>query len=114
MDTVGPSRTPRAMTPQPSLLIVTSKVQIDEIVAGAVERALRRHGPPAPGPVSEGSAVGYLTNRQAMAALGVSKATLARWRTDGTLPFSKVGASVFYAVADIDAALASRRIHRPA
>lgn len=58
--------------------------------------------------------IAFLTNREAQKALGVSKATLARWRKDGTLPYSKVGQSVYYAVDDVNALLASRQVRRAA
>lgn len=50
----------------------------------------------------------YLTNREACEYLGLSRSTLARLRGDGTLRYSKLGANVFYALADIEALLASR------
>ena len=37
-----------------------------------------------------------LSNKEAMEFLDVSKSTLHRWRDDGTLPYSKIGASVYY------------------
>ncbi|MEL6444434.1 MAG: helix-turn-helix domain-containing protein [Bacteroidota bacterium] len=73
---------------------------IRPIVEDAVARAL----PEAPGesrPVSKE----WLTNREAMDYLGLSKATLARYRADGTLPYSKVGANIYYRFGDIDALL---------
>ena len=42
-----------------------------------------------------------LSNREAREFLDVSKSTLQRWRDDGTLPYSKVGASVYYEREDL-------------
>ena len=55
----------------------------------------------------------WLTNREAQGYLGISRATLARYRADGTLPYSKVGQSVFYRLADVEALLEAARV-RPA
>ena len=52
---------------------------------------------------------GWLTNKEAMAYLGLSRASLARFRADGTLPYSKIGGSVFYKLADVEALLESGR-----
>jgi len=47
----------------------------------------------------------WMTNREAMEYLGVSKATLQRYRSDGRLPFSKVDGLIFYRCSDISAFL---------
>ncbi len=97
------------MPPNISPVIVTSRVALDEAVAVAIERTLRHLNvtPREPEPPGVGS-----LRQQASAdtALGVSKPTLARWRKNGTLPFSKVGGSVYVAVADVQALLESRRV----
>ena len=56
----------------------------------------------------------YMTNPEAQKVLGVSRATLARWRKDGTIPYSKLGRSVYYAVEDVEVLLASRQIRSAA
>ena len=96
------------MPPNISPVIVTSRVALDEAVAVAIERTLRHLNVTPREPEPPG--VGWLTNKQAQTALGVSKPTLARWRKNGTLPFSKVGGSVYVAVADVQALLESRRV----
>ena len=96
------------MSPEVSPVIVTSRAALDESVAAAVERTLKRLNASPVERQSEG--VGWLTNRGAQAALGVSKPTLARWRKAGTLAYSKVGGSVYYAVSDVEALLESRRV----
>jgi DNA-binding transcriptional MerR regulator len=47
----------------------------------------------------------WLTNREAMTYLGVSKSTLQRYRSDGLLPYSKIGLKLYYKVSDIEALL---------
>lgn len=49
----------------------------------------------------------WLTNRECQAYLGLSKATLARYRASGKLPFSKLGSSVYYRVEDVEGLLES-------
>ena len=41
-----------------------------------------------------------------MTELELSRPTLARYRADGTLPYAKLGQSVYYRLADIEALLA--------
>lgn len=65
-------------------------------------------------PERDRPAVRWLTNKEAQETLGVSKATLARWRADKTLEFAKVGQSVYYSVDDVNALLESRRVRRAA
>ena len=50
----------------------------------------------------------WLTQRECLAYIGVSKATLARWRMSGLLAYSKIGQLLFYRREDIDALLASQ------
>ena len=88
-------------------IVVSSRGQIEAIICAAVERAVSRlsaarHEPERP-------AIGWVTNAEARRLLGLSTPTLARWRADGTLPFSKVGRKVYYERAAIDGLLASRR-----
>ena len=44
----------------------------------------------------------WLTNAEALEYLGLSKATLSRFRSSGILPYSKVGKSVYYRRIDLD------------
>lgn len=84
------------------IVIVTTKLALNEAVEAAVERAAARLAArlrvdaPGAGPKA------WLTNRETQAYLGLSKATLARYRADGRLPFSRVGSSVFYRTSDIE------------
>jgi hypothetical protein len=93
-------------------IIVSSRAALDEAVSVAVERTLKRLNV---APLeSEAPGIGWLTNKEAQRTLQTSKATLARWRADGTLPYSKVGQSVYYSVEDVNALLESRRVRRAA
>lgn len=91
-------------------LVLTTPAELQRLVTGAVERAL--NAAPRPAPAPDRPALGYLSNREACASLSVSKATLARWRANGTLAYSKIGGAVFYAVEDVDALLRSNRVAR--
>lgn len=99
-----------------SPVIVATKTALNEAVEAAVERAVSRLAPRFR--VDErdrpGDAKTYLTNAEAQAYLGLSKATLARYRADGTLPYSKVGSSVFYRTADVEALIERGRTDRSA
>ena len=44
----------------------------------------------------------WLTNAEALEYLGLSKATLSRFRSSGKLSYSKVGKSVYYKRTDLD------------
>ena len=64
-------------------------------------RAILGEGPkkqasPAPAPKQ------YFTSSEVQALLSISKATLARWRKNGILPYSKIGSKVFYNRIDLD------------
>lgn len=86
-------------------VIVTSKGQLSDAVEAAVERAVSRLAPRFRPDERDRPSKAYLTNREAQDYLGLSKATLARYRADGTLPYSKVGQSVYYRLADVEALL---------
>ncbi|MGB3542591.1 helix-turn-helix domain-containing protein [Rubrivirga sp.] len=92
-----------------SVVIVTSKGQLTETVEAAVQRAVSCLGKP----TRDHPPKAFLTNREAQEYLGLSKATLARYRADGTLPYSKVGQSVFYRLADIEAVLERHAVASP-
>jgi hypothetical protein len=47
----------------------------------------------------------WLTNKEAQDFLGLSRATLQRYRDRGTLPYSKVGGNIYYRYADVVALL---------
>jgi hypothetical protein len=100
-------------------VIVTSKTQLVEAVEAAVERAVSRLAPrfrvdERDRPGSPGGPKAFLTNAEAQRYLGLSKATLARYRADGTLPFSKIRSSVYYRLQDVEALLMSSATRRDA
>ena len=84
-------------------LIVTSKSDLQRIVYASVEAAtvklLSRIQPAASGPKE------WLTNKEAMDFLGLSKTTLQRYRTSGKLPYSKIGGNIYYRYEDLVAIL---------
>ena len=84
-------------------VIVTSKRDLQRIVNASVEAAtakvLSQVQQAASGPKE------WLTNREAMAFLGLSKTSLQRYRSSGRLPFSKIEGSIFYRYADLLAVL---------
>ena len=91
-------------------VIVTTESKLRGLVEAAVEVAFGRLAPRLSPAERDRPEKGWLTNREAQGYLGLSKATLARYRADGTLPYSKVGASVFYRLDDVEALLAGARV----
>ena len=76
---------------------------IEPMIREAIQSAL-----PASDAVRPGK--GWLTNAETMTYLGLSRPTLARYRKDGRLPYSKVGSSVFYRLADVEALLEANAV----
>lgn len=89
-----------------NVVIVTTKRALTEAVESAVERA--RVLPVARLRVDEraGGTKTWVTSAEGQAYLGLSRSTLVRYRKGGLLPFSRVGASVYYRVADIEELIA--------
>ena len=52
----------------------------------------------------------WISNREAMAMLGVSPRTLQRYRDSGCIPFSKIGRNCRYRLSDIERALEEHMI----
>ena len=52
----------------------------------------------------------WITNKEAMEYLGLSRPTLARYRAAGKLPYSKVGSSVYYRLQDVEELLESNLV----
>ncbi len=44
----------------------------------------------------------WISNRDARSLLGLSKTTLQRYRQDGTLPYTLLGANVYYKKTDVN------------
>ncbi|OZC04600.1 hypothetical protein BSZ36_05155 [Rubricoccus marinus] len=76
----------------------------------AVDAAVSRTAPRLTQAAENRPGKGWLTNREAQDYLGLSKATLARYRSEGMLPYSKIGASVYYRLADVEGLLEASRV----
>lgn len=89
-------------------LIVTSPTELRALVKSEVRQALSDVLPKrVEGPGSH-PGIGWLSNAEAMKVLGLSRPTLARYRAQGVLPYSKLGSNVFYRVADVQSVLEAR------
>ena len=88
-------------------IVVTSTSDLQKIVDASVEAAttklLARIHP------SNSSPKEWLTNREAMDFLGLSKTTLQRYRTSGRLPYSKIGGNIYYQYTDLVSLLEESR-----
>jgi len=93
-------------------VIVTSKSHLQAAVAEAVEKGVRNALAELQDVSDERSDFGWVDNNTAMRLLGLSRPTLARYRANGTLAFSKLGSSIYYRLADIEAALKARAVVR--
>lgn len=94
------------MQPAANPVIVTSRSVLEEIVENALQRLLQRAEEEREEAV-KGGRLGWVSNPEAMRLLGKTKGTLARWRKEEKIPYSKVGQSVYYKLADIEALLES-------
>ena len=82
--------------------IITSEADLRHVVSSELANALPRLLPsshPPQGPKE------WLSNREAMEFLDLSKATLQRYRDRGILPFSKIGGNIYYRYDDLVAVL---------
>lgn len=95
-------------------VILTTKSALVASVASGVERALTQAKAAWDRERSATPAFGYVENGEAMRLLNLSRPTLARYRKDGRLPFSRVGSKVYYAVSDIEALIERGRTLTPA
>lgn len=88
------------MSRDPFTLAVEQAVRpiLEEYLAPirADQRTAEAHKGELPGEPKE-----WLTNAELQQYLGVSKMTLQRYRDAGTIPYSKVGSSVFYRRSDV-------------
>ena len=84
-------------------VVVTSAADLQRIIDASVEAAtakvLSRMKSTASQPKE------WLTNQEAMAFLGLAKATLQRYRKSGLLPYSKIGGNIYYRYKDLVAVL---------
>lgn len=94
-------------------IVVLSESRLKALLEHSAESITRRFLREVGDPAAAGRpGFNFVTNEQAMEALGWSRATLARRRADGTLPYSKVGSSVYYRREDIEALVESNRVKR--
>lgn len=84
-------------------VVVTSEKQIRRIVSDALQTTLPQLLSTLKPVTEQGKE--WLTEAEARQFLGWSKTTMARRRSDGTLPYSKVNGSLFYRLEDIVAVL---------
>lgn len=92
-------------------LVLTPESRLRELIAETVAE-LR----PALTPAEEAGLdpKEWLTQKECLDYVGASKATLARWRADGLLAYSKVGGLLFYRRSDVDALLESNLVRTAA
>ncbi len=100
--------------PEISPVVVTTPAALERHIEAAVERAISRLAPRLRPAERDRPSLRWMTNRETQKALGLSKATLARYRKDGTLPYSKVGSSVYYERAAVEELLSSRTVQTSA
>jgi excisionase family DNA binding protein len=93
-------------------VVLTTPAALDGLIERAVERAVLRLAPRFRTDERDRPSKEWLTSREVRAYTGWSKATCARRRADGTLPYSRVGQSVFVKRADVEALLESSRTSR--
>lgn len=88
-------------------IIITKPADLQRLIDSSVEAAtakvIARVTPSSCGPKE------WLTNREAMDFLGLSKTTLQRYRDSGRLLFSKIGGNIYYRYADVVAVLDQNR-----
>lgn len=56
----------------------------------------------------------YITDKQVMEKFGIAKGTLANYRSQGKLSYSKFGNAVVYKISDIEEFLERNRIDKSA
>lgn len=101
--------------PHSELKLLTSKAALDRFESAA-ETVLERNLGALLNRLQSDGTPGFcwVDNDTAMRLLGLSRPTLARYRADGTLPYAKLGNSVYYRVSDLEAVLESRAVAQEA
>lgn len=92
---------------EPHIVHVTAQNRLTATVEAAVEKAVRKVLSARDATQTSATPRGpdWLTNKAVQDFLGLSKATIARYRADGTLPYSRLGSSVYVRRADVEALL---------
>ena len=98
-------------TPTVKLVLTNTKTDLVAAVAAGVERAVHadRQRREAEQRDSPGAGFDWLPLKKVMEITGWSKATLARRRADGSLPYALVGSSVFIHIDDLRALMERHR-----
>lgn len=86
-------------------IIVTTAAKLAALIQSSVRQEVSKLAPRFRPDERDRPSKSFLTNAETQEYLGLSKATLARYRADGTLPYSKVGQSVYYKLSDVEALL---------
>lgn len=89
-------------------IIVTKSTDLQRIVDASVEAATNKVLSQLQ--TTGGAPKEWLTNRETMEFLGLSKTTLQRYRADGRLPFSKIGGNIYYRYEDLVSFLEANRV----
>jgi len=79
-------------------LVVASLDDLEAIVSASVDAAVKRAQDDTPARPD----IQWVTNRDAVDLLGVSKNTLQRYRNDGKIAFSQEGQKIWYRKSDIE------------
>jgi hypothetical protein len=99
------------MPPTPDPQFITGQSRLTATVEAAVEKAVARAlASRASQASAPGVGVDWLPLHRVREITGWSKATLARRRADGSLPYSLVGQSVFVHADDLNALMERHRV----
>ena len=92
-------------------IVITGK-QAEDALRRAAERILREIGPKFRLDDRDRPGKKWLTNAETMAYLGLSRATLARYRASGKLLYSKIGSCIYCHVDDLEELLECNRVRK--
>lgn len=77
---------------------------------------------PSPGPADHtsgnghqqhtGTADKWLSKEEVLALLFISDRTLQHWRSNGIMPYSRIGNKIYYRLSDIEKLLESRKVYK--
>jgi excisionase family DNA binding protein len=95
------------MTASQDPIIIAKQSQLAALIEHATTKALEGVLKKREEDVAAGGSKAWLTNDEAAGYLGLSKVTLARYRSEGKLPYSRVGGAVYYRLTDVEALLES-------
>lgn len=90
-------------------IVVIAVSALRSLIEESVRRTVREALPKLTASQQAHPGIGWLSNEQAMEALSLSRPTLARYRAEGVLPYSRLGGCVYYRVKDIQGVLEANR-----